>query len=126
MPKRHRLNRARERRIVNEIVVDAYTPDERAMSWYYYLEGKLAFPFRAKCLAIIVPLSPALSRAGRGSLSPMKKGEEVEVLSLAKEDDCMTEMFVVIRFGRRKFGGRLSQLEPLTAERKAMEDWRYY
>ena len=30
-------------------IVDAYGPEEKAMSWYYYLEGKLCFPFRAKC-----------------------------------------------------------------------------
>ena len=30
-----------------EIVVDAYTSDERAMGWYYYLKGNLRFPFAA-------------------------------------------------------------------------------
>ena len=40
----------REDRIHNEAIVDA-RPEEQAMSWYYYLEGKISFPFRAKCLA---------------------------------------------------------------------------
>ena len=40
---------AREHRIVMEIVVDAYDEQERAMGWYYYLEGKLNLPFRARC-----------------------------------------------------------------------------
>jgi hypothetical protein len=44
MPKK-KPNRAREKRITDEIVVDAYTPDERAMGWYYYLEEKLEFSF---------------------------------------------------------------------------------
>jgi hypothetical protein len=26
-------------------------PKEQAMSWYYYLEGKISIPFKAKCLA---------------------------------------------------------------------------
>ncbi len=41
----------REKRIMMEIVVDAYGEEERALSWYYYLEEKLQFPFRAKCIA---------------------------------------------------------------------------
>jgi len=42
---------AREDRIQMEIIVDAYGPEEQAMGWYCYLEEKLAFPFRAKCIA---------------------------------------------------------------------------
>ena len=45
-------NPAREHRIEQDIVVDAYGEEERALSWYYYLEGKLQFPFRAKCTAV--------------------------------------------------------------------------
>ena len=71
-----KLNRAREKRIADWVVVDAYTSDERAMSWYYYLEEKLEFPFKARC---VVPRT----------ISPLKKGEEVEALALAREDDCM-------------------------------------
>jgi hypothetical protein len=29
--------------------VDAYGSEEKAMSWYYYLEGRLSFPFQARC-----------------------------------------------------------------------------
>jgi hypothetical protein len=49
MPK-PRPNRTRERRITDEIVVDAYGEEERAMSWYYYLDEQLAFPFKARCI----------------------------------------------------------------------------
>ncbi len=34
----------REDRIVMEIVVDAYDPEERAMGWHAYLESTLRFP----------------------------------------------------------------------------------
>ena len=37
----------REDRIQNEVVVDAYGPEEQAMGWYYYLDDKLRFPFRS-------------------------------------------------------------------------------
>ena len=33
----------REERIYNEAVVDAYSPEERAMGWYYYLDDKYRF-----------------------------------------------------------------------------------
>ncbi len=115
-PKRPALNRTRERPIEQEIVVDAYTPEERAMSWNYYLEEKLQFPFKAKCIAV-------------REISPLKKGEEVEVLRMAKEADCMAEMFVLIRFAGRKLGVPLSQLEPIETDeetREGIEDWRYW
>jgi hypothetical protein len=48
MPKR---DTDRERRIMEVIVVDAYGAEERAMSWYYYLDDQLRFPFTATCIA---------------------------------------------------------------------------
>ena len=41
----------RENRISDEVIVDAYGPEEQAMGWYYYLQNKICFPFRAKCTA---------------------------------------------------------------------------
>ncbi len=111
-----KLNRVRERRIEQEIVVDAYTPEERALSWNYYLEEKLQFPFKARCVAL-------------RAISPLKKGEEVEVVGMAKEEDCMHEMFVLIRFAGRKLGVPLAQIEPIgvdAATREAVADWRYW
>lgn len=115
-PKRPALNRAREHRIEQEIVVDAYDPEERAIGWHCYLDGKLRFPFKAKCVAA-------------REISPLRKGEEVEVLGMAPEDDCMKEMFVVVGFAGRRLGMPLAQLEPLKpdqATREAVEDWRYW
>ena len=86
------------------------------MGWYNYLDNKLDFPFHAKCIH---------PRA----ISPLKKGETVEVLSLAPEDDCMREMIVLARWQGRKLGLPLSQLEPLKAKsaaRQAIQDWRYW
>jgi hypothetical protein len=47
-PKR---DKEREDRIVMEVVVDTYDEVERAMTWYYYLEDRLHFPFTAICIA---------------------------------------------------------------------------
>ena len=41
----------REDRIHDQAIVDAYGPEEQAMSWYYYLDDKIRFPFQAKCIA---------------------------------------------------------------------------
>lgn len=115
MPKPAR-NPARERRITYEIVVDANDSDDRAMGWYSYLEDKLAFPFQAKCIRL-------------RAISPLKKGEAVEVLGLAPEDDCMREMVLLAQWQGRTLGLPLSQLEPLKvgAEiREAVRDWHYW
>ena len=42
-----RRDERREERIRMEIIVDAYGSKEQAMSWYYYLEQQLRFPFKA-------------------------------------------------------------------------------
>lgn len=45
----------RERRIADEIVVDAYGEEEQALGWYYYLEDRLAGnaqpPLASGCLS---------------------------------------------------------------------------
>lgn len=115
-PKRPALDRARERRIAEEIVVDAYTSEERAIGWHCHLDDKLRFPFKAKCIAV-------------REVSPLRKGEEVEVLGMAPEDDCMREMFVLARLAGRKLGVPLAQMEPIGADaatREAVADWRYW
>ena len=77
----------REQRITMEAIVDAYDSGERAMGWYYYLDGKLKVPFKARC------------RIAR-PISLLKIGEEVEVLGMAPEEECETEMFVWVWAGR--------------------------
>ena len=81
--KRRKRDPVHEDRIHNEAIVDA-RPEEQAMSWYYYLEGKISFPFRARCLAA-------------NAVSPLRKGEAVEVLRMAVEDVCEHDMLVQIR-----------------------------
>lgn len=115
MPK-SRKNSAREERIENEIVVDAYGPEERAMGWYYYLEDKLRFPFRAKCTVSEV-------------VSPLKKGERVEVLRLAPEGNCTGDMLVLIRWHHRNVAIPLSQLTAIDEHEctnQALADWKYW
>ena len=107
---------ARERRIIDEIVVDAYDETERALGWYYYLEEQLQFPFHARC-----------NRSH--PVSPLRRDEEVEVVKMPPEEVCQSEMFVTIEWENRTFAVPLSQLEALEADAETMqgiEDWRYW
>src|SRR5215472_14723991 len=93
----------REDRIIMEIVVDAYGEIERALGWYYYLDGKLQFPFAAKCIE-------------KRAISPLKVKDKVEVIGMAPEEECEHDMFVMIRRGKDEFGVPLAQLEPIDAD----------
>ena len=106
----------RETRIHNEAIVDAYGPEEQALGWYYYLEERLNFPFKARCIAA-------------RKISPLKVGEIVDVLQMADEDDCTSDMIVIIRFGDRTLGVPLAQLEPAAGDSpmiEAIKDWHYW
>ena len=111
-----RRNHDRENRIRDEIIVDAYGPEEQAMGWYYYLEENLQFPFQAKCIA---------SRP----TSPLRKGDSVEIRKMAPEDSCSADMLVMTRWSNRQIAVPLSQLKPIGADEsttQAIEDWLYW
>lgn len=115
---RAQTDEAREHRIHMEIIVDCYNEDERAMGWYCYLQDKLTFPFLAGCIA-------------KRATSPLKVGDEVDVLGMAPEEECEREMFVVMRWEREGLAVPLSQLEVIHAiddgeTEQAVEDWRYW
>jgi hypothetical protein len=106
----------REERISMEIVVDCYGESEQAMGWFYYLQDRLQFPFRAHCIA-------------KRATSPLRVKDEVEVIDMAPEEECEHEMFVMIRWEKDGLGVPLSQLKPVAAENKtiqAIEDWHYW
>jgi len=105
----------REDRIENEAIVDA-RPEEQAMGWYYYLENKISFPFRARCIAARI-------------VSPLRKSETVEVIRMAGEDACAHDMLVLIRWQGRKVAVPLSQLaaiDPDESTDEAIGDWHYW
>jgi hypothetical protein len=71
-----------------EIIRDAYRPAERALSWYYYLEEHLEFPFEAECIT---------DRA----TSPLRIDDKVDVVGVPTEEDCEEGMLVNIRWSDR-------------------------
>jgi hypothetical protein len=107
----------REKRIESEIVVDAYDSDERAMGWYGYLEEKLSSSFTATCIA-------------ERAISPLCKGDKVEIYGMAPEDECRHEIFVETKWAPRNLAIPLSQIKPIsdTEEeiREAVADWHYW
>ena len=112
-----RSDAKREHRIEMEIIVDANGPEEEAMGWYCYLEHTLCFPFTATCIA---------DRA----ISPVYKGDEVDILGMAPERECEHEMFVETHWGRCNLAIPLAQVKPMrstnVATRQAVADWHYW
>jgi hypothetical protein len=114
--KRPSENREREDRFTDEVVVDAYGEEERAMGWYYYAADNIAFPFKARCV---------LKRA----TSPLKAGDVVEVTGMAAEDDCMQELMVLIKWDDEDLAVPLIQLESSGSTgltRQVLADWKYW
>lgn len=96
--------------------MDAYEQTERALSWYYYLDEQLHCPFTAECIREL-------------KHSPLRRGEQVEVLGMAGEDVCEHDMLVTVTFQGRKLAVPLAQLRPVTKEsstRRAIADWHYW
>ncbi len=99
-----------------EAVADAHDAEERAMGWYYYLDDKMQVPFKARC------------RFARPT-SVLKVEEEVEVLGMAPEEECESEMFVWIERAGEQIAVPLAQLQPLSNDQETQEavgDWLYW
>jgi len=113
--KRPKRDPVREDRIHNEAIVDA-RPEEQAMSWYYYLEGKISFPFQARCVAT-------------KAISPLRKGESIEVLRMSHRGCLRARHACAIRWQGRKMAVPLSQLDamgPDESTNEAIGDWHYW
>lgn len=109
-------DKAREHRITMEVIVDCYNEGEQAMGWYYYLQDKIVFPFKAKCIC-------------KKRTSPLKKGEIVEVIEMAPENICLHDMFVEIKWEKSGLAVPLWQLRGVSIDddtQEAIEDWQYW
>src|SRR5947209_16521438 len=106
----------REQRIHMEIIVDAYGTEEQAIGWYYYLQEHLQFPFLTTCIT-------------RCATSPLRIGDEVDVVGMAPEEECAHEMFVLMPWERDTLAVPLSQLEVIHGDeqtKQAVADWHYW
>jgi hypothetical protein len=96
-------NKSVEDRITMEIIVDAYNEEERAMGWYYYLQGKITFPFLGECIE-------------QRSISPLKSNQRVTVIGMASEDECLHEMFVETEYNDESLCIPLAQITPISKD----------
>lgn len=99
-----------------EILVDTYEEEEFALSWYYYLENKITFPFKARCTV-------------RKEADPLSIGDEFEVFGMALEEECEEEMFVNTEWQGEPITVLLTHLEGVGVDdetREAIEDWHYW
>lgn len=106
----------REERLHEEIIVDAYGAEERALGWYTYLSDTLEFPWNARCVALRLT-------------SPLDVSENVKVVGMAPEEECTREMQVLIPWKRRQLAVPLSQLEGINPDvdtQQAIDDWHYW
>ena len=109
-------DKGRDQRIRREILTDAYTADEQAISWCCHLEREMTFPVQARCIR-------------ERAISPLQEGEEVRVVGMTDEVVSSREMFVLIEWRDREFGIPLSQLELIDADsetEQAVDDWHYW
>ncbi len=118
MAKKPKRDPKREHRITMEVLVDCYDRDERAMGWYYYLEGCLQFPFTATCIA-------------QRAVSPLRVKDEVEVIGMPPEGECECEVFVTMKWDRPEgLAAPLEQLKPIAPTeaqtKEAVADWHYW
>jgi Calcium binding len=80
------------------------------------IDGKMKVPFKARC------------RFARLT-SVLKVKEEVEVLGMAPEEECESEMFVWVRRADERIAVPLAQLRPLSKDQETQEavgDWLYW
>lgn len=107
------LDPEREKRITMEIIVDIYEEDELALGWYYYLEQTLNFPFPAQW-----KMSSKKARV-----------DSVEVVGMASEEECESEMVCEVAFEGDVFSAPLMNLSAPDADDKTQEaiaDWHYW
>jgi hypothetical protein len=107
----------REKRINDEILIECYDDHDVATAWFVYIEQQLQFPFTATCISKRV-------------VSPLRVKDEVEVIEMAPESECGSEVFVMIRWERDGLAVPLEQLKPINATDKqtkvAVADWQYW
>lgn len=102
-----------------EIVVDCYNEHEAWSGWWCHLDGKLSFPFAARCI-----------RARRAS--PLNLGVVVTVTAMLDDDeaaDSLGEMQVVIEWQGRTLAVPLAQLVGVAVDEETAEaiaDWHYW
>jgi Calcium binding len=88
-------------------------------------------PLGPACVSRVYPPPPARATAKcvASAISPLQIGDEVDVVGMAPEEECLHEMFVLMRWERDGLAVPLSQLAVTYADdvtQQAVEDWLYW
>jgi hypothetical protein len=106
----------REERILETVLQGAASPHDQSLAWYQFLKTKLSFPFLATY------------HAPTGT-KPFCPGAKVQVIGLAKSDECKNTIHVRVMDGQSSIRIPLTQLsvamEP-AQNAEALADWRYW
>jgi len=94
-------NEERENRIYNEIIVDCHDEEEQKMGWYYYMEEKLHFPFKATII---------IQKRDSG-----KTEKAVEVVQLSTNEEFGNDMLVGVCYDEHVFDVPLLSLKNIKA-----------
>ena len=80
------------------------------------MKDAIAFPIEAVCEKQMIQ-------------SPLRVGEQVTAINLAKINDCNERIMIIIKWQDREFAVPLEQLKPIDAGADfcdAVEDWKYW
>jgi len=73
--------------------------------WYHYFADNFPFPFKARCIT-------------GEAVSPLKNEDEIEVIKLASEEDCLYEILVEVRWSGQAMTIPLWQIRPIEPNNK--------
>ncbi len=110
----------REDRIYDEAIVDAYGDEEVILSWYYYLEEQLHFPFIAAVRVHSPGRSPQTIRVDMQAMGPMSRCGYWQMWGLGspsdQEDNTLHHFFL----------SDIIEAEADPERLQALADWNYW
>jgi hypothetical protein len=106
----------REERILETILHGAVSSHDQSTAWYQFLKAKLTFPFLATYQA-------------PDGVKPLCPGAKVQVIGLARPEECKNTMHVRVMDGQSSIRIPLTHLsvasEP-APNAEVLDDWRYW
>jgi hypothetical protein len=114
--RKFRMDVKREERILETILHGAASSHDQSMAWYQFLKAKLSFPFVATYQA-------------PSGVKPLCPGAKVQVIGLAKPEECKNAIHVRVMDGQSSIRIPLTHLsvasEP-AQNAEVLDDWRYW
>ncbi len=110
------IDKDRENKINQEILIDCVSGHQRLSAWYYYLQDRLSFPFKG-------------TATHKRRNSPLGKNDVVEVLDLSSEEECKFGIMIDVEWEDEVLSVPLAQIEGVSIDDEATEairNWHYW